>query len=149
MNIWDYPLFARRLLRTINIHAWLQGASERPLLRRHWSDIIEAQHFLIEACARLDDGSEVPTMVTIKASESSKSKWRPRMVPLLCHLPSERPLYNASRPIFSRWERDSQNKQTGNRTSNEKAFKDFEDSKKMICALNGLIAEMRCDKDLS
>ncbi len=65
------------------------------------------------------------------------------MVPL-CHLP----LYNASRPGFSQWERDSQHKHTGNRTLNEKAFKDFEDSKKMICALNGPIAEMRCDNDL-
>ena len=136
-----------KLSRTINIQAWLQGTSERPVLQRHWSDITEAQQFLIEACARLDDGTEVPTRVTIKASESSKSPWGPRMVPL-CHLPSERPLYNASRPIFSRWERDSQNKQTGNRTSNEKAFKDFEDSKKMICALDGPIAEMRCDTDL-
>ena len=137
-----------KLTRTINIHAWLQGTSERPVLQPHWSDITEAQQFLIEACARLDDGTEVPTRVTIKASESSKSPWGPRMVPL-CHLPLERPLYNASRPIFSRWERDSKNKQTGNRTSNEKAFKDFEDSKKMICGVDGPIAEMRCERIFS
>ena len=67
----------------------------------------------------------------------------------ICHLPSERSLYNASRPIFSRWERDSQHKQTGNRTSNEKAFKDFEDSKKMICGVDGPIAEMRCGRIFS
>lgn len=134
-----------KLTRTINIQAWLQGTTEKPVLQRHWSDITEAQQFLIEACPRLDDGTEVTTRVTIKASESSSSPWGPRMVPL-CHLPSERPVYNASRPIFSRWERDSQNKQTGNRTSDEKAYKDFEDSKKMICALDGPIAEMRCDK---
>ena len=97
---------------------------------------------LIEACARLDDGFEVPTRVTIKALESSKSPWGPRTV-ALCHLPFERPLYNASRIIFSRWERDSQHNQTDNQTSNEKAFKDFEDTKKMTCALDGLIAEMR------
>ena len=84
------------------------------------------------------------TKVTIKASESSSAPWIPKMIPL-CHLPSERPLYNASRPVFSRWERDSKNKPTGNMSSDEKAFKDFEDSSKMICGLDGPISEMRCD----
>jgi len=52
-----------KLTRTINIQAWLQGTPHRPLLQRHWSGITEAQQFRIEACARLDDGTEVPTRV--------------------------------------------------------------------------------------
>jgi hypothetical protein len=64
-----------KLTRSINIQAWLQGKPRQPKLQRHWSDITKAQHCLIEACARLDDGTEVPARVTIKASESSKSPW--------------------------------------------------------------------------
>ena len=144
MNAYDPKHNVVKLKRTFNVHAWLQGTLELPVLQRHWSDITEAQQFLIETCARLDDGTEVQTKVTIKASESSSAPWSPKMIPL-CNLPSQRPLYNASRPVFSRWERDSKNNPTGNRSSDEKAFKDFEDSKKMICGLDGPISEMRCD----
>jgi len=133
-----------KLKRTYNFHAWLQGTTERPVLQRHWSDITEARQFLIEKCARLEDGSEVLMGVTIKASESSSSPFGPRMVPI-CNLPSERPLFNASRPVFSRWERDSKSKPTGQRTDDESAYKLFEDSKKMICDVDGPIKEMRCD----
>jgi len=90
-NSYDPKHNVMKLTRTINIHAWLQGTPKRHVLQRHWSAIIEAREFFIEACARLDDGTEVPTKNTIKASESSKSPWGPRIV-ALCHLPSERPL---------------------------------------------------------
>ena len=36
-----------KLTRTINIHAWLQGTSERPVLQPHWSGITEANGFLL------------------------------------------------------------------------------------------------------
>jgi len=103
--------------------------------------------FFIETCAHPDDRTEMPTRVTIRASESSSSPWGPWMVPL-CNLPSERPIYNAFRPIFSRWESDSQNNPTGNRSTYEHSFKDFEDSKKMICGVDVPITETRCDNRL-
>ena len=86
--------------RTFNFHAWLQGKVELPILQRHWSDIAEAYQFLIETCALLDDETKVPSGVTIRASNSISYPRGPRMVPL-CNLPSERPMYNASRPIIS------------------------------------------------
>jgi len=59
-----------KLSRFYKVPSWLQVKVELPpALQRHCSDITEAQQFLIETCARLDDGTEVPTRVTIRASE--------------------------------------------------------------------------------
>jgi hypothetical protein len=79
-NAYDHKHKVLKLSRTFNVHAWLQGKVELPVLQRHWSDITEAQQFFIETCARLDDGTDVPTRVTIRTSELSLSPWSLRMV---------------------------------------------------------------------
>ena len=125
-----------KLNRTWNIHPWLSGNDERPVLEKHWKDITEAQQFVIQRCNHKDDGERLITGVALRAAESSSGPYGPKQYPLH-NLPLGRPDYNEARPIFSRWERDEKGKQTGRRTTNERAMSDFENSKKMICDPEG------------
>lgn len=126
-----------KLERTWNIKDWLTGDEERHIINKQWKDITEGQQFLFEPCTHSDDGKPCPT-VPYRAQEYSSGPYGPKFFPLK-NLPIGRPLYNAARTIFSRWDKENRNQ----RTSDEQAKKDFEKSKSMICDPDGKITAMR------
>ena len=134
------------LKRTWNVHPWLIGDEEVPVLSKYWQDISQGQQFLIEQCTHDKDGNHVPTRVSLKIAEYSDGPFGPTMYPLQ-NLPSGRPEYNASRPIFSRWEKDANGRDTGHRTSTEQAMDQFRRSREMICDPDGPISQLRYESE--
>lgn len=131
-----------QLKRTWNVHPWLIGDEDTPVLTNYWADIREGQQFLIERCTHDNDGNPVPTGVSLLVAEYSSGPFGKKMYPLQ-NLPRGRPEYNAARPIFSRWEKDANGKETGNRTSTEQAMALFRRSEKQICDEEGPLSQLR------
>lgn len=129
-----------KLDRTWNIKSWLTGDEDRPIISKYWSDITKGQQFLFEPCTQFDDGKPCEIGVSFRVQESSSGPYGPKLFAIE-NLPKGRPLYNAARPIFSRWDKDNKNQ----RTSDALAKKDFEKSKSMICDPDGKIIALRYD----
>ena len=131
-----------KLERTWNVHPWILGTADKPVLSTFWEDITEGQQFVMERCSHDMNGNVVSTGVSLQVAEYSTGPFGPRMYPLQ-NFPEGRPEYNAARPIFSRWEKDSNGKDTGKRTSVEIAMALFSKSRKMICDPDGPISQLR------
>lgn len=131
-----------KLERTWNAKDWLTGDKDFEVINTHWKDITEAQQFLIEQCHYYNDGSECPSGVCLRQQEYSSGPYSPKMFPLK-NLPRGRPYYTAARPIFSHWEKDQNNRATNQRSSHEKAMKDFERSRNLICNPEGPLSRLR------
>ena len=135
------------LERTWNVHPWLIGDEDCPVISTFWGDITNGQQFLIERCSHDMSGKPISTGVSLQVAEYSSGPYGPKMYPLQ-NLPKGRPEYNASRPIFSRWEKDSSGRDTGNRTSTELAMAQFDKSRTMICDPEGPISQLRYENCL-
>ena len=137
-----------QLERTWNVHPWLIGDEDCPVIATFWGDITDGQQLLIERCSHDMSGNPISSGVSLQVAEYSSRHYGLKMYPLQ-NLPKGRPEYNASRPIFSRWEKDSNGRDTGNRTSPEQAMAQFDKSRTMICDPEGpIISQLRYENCL-
>ena len=73
-----------QLERTWNVHPWLIGDEDCPVIATFWGDITDGQQFLIERCSHDMSGKPISTGVSLQVAEYSSGPYGPE----LCFWPS-------------------------------------------------------------